>query len=182
MDLVISHDFFPKIGGAHYWLYEVYRRWPSRVFLLTTNYERDPRLGQEQREFDDSHHGALKIVRSLDPFKEINLFSLRCLRQFHEQVTTIDGVVGSGDAVLHCLRAFPEGFLGLLFKMRSPGRPRLVTYAYGEEILIAQTSRQLKVMAKQVYTRSDLIIPNSENTRRLVLELCPKASQKYLKF
>jgi phosphatidylinositol alpha-1,6-mannosyltransferase len=176
MNLVISHDFFPKIGGAHYWLYEVYRRWPSRVALLTTDYACHPRLAQEQREFDGSYHGALTNVRSLDPFKEINLFSLRCLRQFHEQVKTIDRAVGSGDAVLHCLRAFPEGLLGLLFKMRYPGRSSLVTYAHGEEILIAQTSRQLKVIAKQVYSRSDLIIANSENTRRVVLELCPRAS------
>ncbi len=176
MNLVISHDFFPKIGGAHYWLYEVYCRWPSRVLLLTINYERDPRLVQEQREFDDSHHGALQIVRSLNPFKEINLFSLRCLRQFHEQVKTIHQVVGSGDVVLHCLRAFPEGFLGLLFNMRYPGRSSVVMYAHGEEILIARTSGQLKAMAKRVYTRADLVIANSENTRRLVLELCPKAN------
>jgi phosphatidyl-myo-inositol dimannoside synthase len=176
MNLVISHDFFPKIGGAHYWLYEVYRRWPGRVVLLTTDYQRDPDLVQKQREFDGSYHGALTNVRCLDPFEEINLFSLRCLRQFHEQVKRIDRVVGSGHAVLHCLRAFPEGFLGLLYKMRSPSRSRLVTYAHGEEILIAQTSRQLKVMAKRVYTRADLVIANSENTRRLVLELCPQAN------
>jgi phosphatidylinositol alpha-1,6-mannosyltransferase len=133
-------------------------------------------MARAQREFDDSNHGALDIVRSLEPLEEINLFSLRCLRQFLDQVQVIDRAAGSSSVVLHCLRAFPEGFLGLVFKIRYPRRSRLVTYAHGEEILIAQTSQQLKFMAKQVYTRSDLIIANSENTRQLVLALCPKAN------
>jgi len=42
-------------------------------------------------------------------------------------------------------------------------------------VLIARTSRQLRWMAQRAYQGSDLVIANSENTRRLVLELCPAA-------
>jgi phosphatidylinositol alpha-1,6-mannosyltransferase len=50
-----------------------------------------------------------------------------------------------------------------------------VTYAHGEEILVARSSHQLKLIAQRVYRASDLVVANSENTRRLVLDLCPMA-------
>jgi phosphatidylinositol alpha-1,6-mannosyltransferase len=75
--------------------------------------------------------------------------------------------------ILHCLRAFPDGFAGALRKLLYPRSTMLVVYAHGEEVLIADTSRQLRLMAKCAYTTADLIIANSESTRRLVNQLCP---------
>jgi phosphatidylinositol alpha-1,6-mannosyltransferase len=43
-----------------------------------------------------------------------------------------------------------------------------VTYVHGEEILVSQTSRQLAMLANRVYQDSDLVIANSENTRKIL--------------
>ena len=40
-DIAISYDCLPKIGGAHMWLYEVYRRWPTPVSIFTSEYSHD---------------------------------------------------------------------------------------------------------------------------------------------
>jgi phosphatidyl-myo-inositol dimannoside synthase len=175
MDIVISQDFLPKIGGAHLWLYEVYRRWPSEVRVLTTRYSSHAREALQQHEFDFLKHGALKIYRESSPFESINVFDLRCLTIFQKEVRRISRLAGRGITCLHCLRAFPEGVVGVLFKRIRRGRSRLITYAHGEEILIAQTSRQLKWMTKLVYACSDLVIANSESTVKLVKGICPKA-------
>ncbi len=87
----------------------------------------------------------------------------------------ISKIAGNAFTYLHCCRAVPEGFTGLLFKRLRPGSSTLVTYAHGEEILVARTSRQLKFMAWLAYSGSDFIIANSENTKNLVKKMCPRA-------
>lgn len=175
MDIVISQDFFPRIGGAHFWLYEVYRRWPTKVNLLTTNYVFDLIEASQQQDFDRLNHGALQIRREFTPFEKINLFDWRCLKQFYDQARKLERLTKGKLTCSHCLRAFPEGFVGLIFKRMHPGRSKLITYAHGEEVLIAKTSRQLKLIANWVYGGSDIIIANSNNTKRLVQNLCPSA-------
>jgi phosphatidylinositol alpha-1,6-mannosyltransferase len=105
----------------------------------------------------------------------LNILSPGCWLAFLQNLRRIRAAAGNGRVRLHVLRAFPEGIAGWLAKRLWPGRISLVTYAHGEEILIAGTSRQLRWVTRQVYLASDLIIANSQNTRRLVLELCPQA-------
>jgi phosphatidylinositol alpha-1,6-mannosyltransferase len=145
------------------------------VRALTTRYSSNVNEAQRQQEFDSLSHGALRIVRKSVPFETINLFDLRCLKKFYAEVRKVSRLADSKITCLHCLRAFPEGFVGLLFKKMRPKTVNLVTYAHGEETLIAQTSRQLKWIAKLVYANSDLIVANSKNTKRLVRKMCPKA-------
>ena len=35
VDTLVSLDFLPSNGGAHGWMYQVYRRWPAPVRALT---------------------------------------------------------------------------------------------------------------------------------------------------
>lgn len=174
-DLVVSYDFLPKIGGAHLWLYEVYRRWHAKVTVVTVQPAVDADERREQAAFDAQDHGQLRILRRLEPIAEINLLDPRCLRNFYDHCQEISRLVPRGRVQLHALRAFPEGIAAALFRLSRPGRCRLVTYAHGEELLIAQTSTQLRLAARLVYGASDLVIVNSESTRRLVRELCPTA-------
>jgi phosphatidylinositol alpha-1,6-mannosyltransferase len=130
---------------------------------------------ERQRAFDLRLHGSLRIFRSARPQRDINLLDVRCLGWLWSHVDAIRRLTGAGTKRVHALRAFPERIAGYLFRQRYRRSARLLTYAHGEEVLIARTSRQLKWMAKRVYAGSDLVIANSENTRRLVLELCPSA-------
>jgi len=182
-DIVVSFDFFPQIGGAHTWLYEVYRRWSSEVALLTVRYSHAHEEQERQREFDARDHGAMTIARAARPVHQVDLLDPRSLWAFASHVRAIERLRrgGSGRASrgaplrLHALRAFPEGFSAYLYRLAHPRSTRLITYAHGEEVLVAATSRQLRLMARRVYAASDLVIANSENTRQIVRNLCPTA-------
>lgn len=174
-DVVISQDFFPQLGGAHLWLYEIYRRWPNPVTILTQHHDATAEIKQAEAHFDALDHGALRIVREQMAVDEFNLLARRSRQQFWRAARLLHGLAGPEQATVHCLRAFPEGFSGLLCKLRRPRSTRLVVYAHGEEILVARSSRQLRLMAQAVYRHADLVIANSNNTVALVRSLCPKA-------
>jgi phosphatidyl-myo-inositol dimannoside synthase len=174
MDIAVAYDCLPKIGGAHTWLYEVYRRWPSKVSFYTARPSSDEAQAASERGFDAAGHGSLEILRRGFPLDSMGLLDPTCLRQLANNVRDIRRVA-SGPVRIHSLRAFPEGFTSYAFARSTLRRTTLITYAHGEEILISRTSRQQAFMTKRVYAASDLIIVNSENTRRLVEEICPDA-------
>jgi phosphatidylinositol alpha-1,6-mannosyltransferase len=172
-NIVISQDFLPKIGGAHTWLYESYRRWESPVRLLTQTYSKDSRIAQAERQFDRAQHGSVEVLREITPPRVLGLLDLSCWKSYAGQLRSIRRLAGGKPVVVHCLRAFPDGFAGALYKLSHRRSTVLVLYAHGEEVLIAQTSGQLGLMAKCAYAAADLIIANSESTRRLVNQLHP---------
>jgi len=173
MDIVVSRDFFPKIGGAHHWLYESYRRWPAPVTLVADELGTDHAAAAA---FDLRDHGAISILRTPMDLADINLASGRCRRSFTAISALLSRLAAGEAARFHCLRAFPEGFCGLLAKVRRPLAHRLIVYAHGEEILVARRSRQLMLMAKAVYRFADLVIANSRSTEELVRGLSPRAN------
>src|SRR5579862_4088158 len=172
-NIVLSQDFLPQIGGAHSWLYECYKRWSSPVHVLTRTHSRIAPIAHAERDFDRGRHDSIDILREIPPSADQSLLSLSYLQSNIRQLRSIRRVAGSGRVILHCLRAFPDGFGGALYKLLQPRSTLLVVYAHGEEVLIANTSRQLRFMARHAYSGADLIIVNSESTRRLVNELCP---------
>lgn len=178
-DVLVSYDFPPMIGGAHSWLYEIYRRWPTDVDVLAANYSENESEADRQRSFDRMAHGALRVARRADTTHQIDLRSYHYLRSLWNQASHIGRLAGSHRSsdteigVIHALRAFPEGVAAWLFWRRNRRKRRLVTYVHGEEILVSQTSRQLTMLAKRVYRDSDLVIANSESTRRILADAYP---------
>ena len=178
-DVLVSYDFPPMIGGAHSWLYELYRRWPTEVQVLTAEYSRDEFGATREREFDAQTHGSLRISRTARTSLQIDLFSGRYVRSLWQQtgqiqaLSRLGGTRSVGCDVVHALRAFPEGVAGWLCCRRNSRSKRLVTYVHGEEILVSQTSRQLTMLANRVYRDSDLVIANSESTRRILADAYP---------
>ncbi len=174
-NIVLSQDFFPKIGGAHLWLYEVYKRWPCPVYFLVQDYSEQKKLASHQKGFDPLDHGAARIIREDIAIEDINLINLRCVKKIYHILRHLNKMKGNRHSILYCLRSFPEGIVGALCKLSRGGNDKLVTYAHGEEILIAKTSRQLKVLTRLVYKYSDLVIANSYSTKKLVKEICPSS-------
>ena len=175
MDIVITQDFFPLIGGAHLWLYEVYKRWPSKVVLLTQEYSTDPTVRSNQSRFDSLFHGSLEITRKDIHIENINLFAHDCLRKYARIFNYLHRIRGNEQVTFHCIRSFPEAAAAALYKNSYRGCCRLITYAHGEELFVADTSIQLKFLAKFAYSSSDLVIANSRFTSQLVRRLCPRA-------
>ncbi len=174
-DTIVSLDFLPRNGGAHCWLYEVYRRWPTPVRALTEWPSEEVVEHARQVAFDADPHGALELQRVLRPVGDISLLRPAFLGTMRQHLAALAPPRGVSRHTLHVLRAFPEGIAPALYRMRHPLESRLVTYAHGEEILVARSSRQLHAVARAVYRLSDLVIANSENTARLVREEAPNA-------
>lgn len=161
------------MGGAHGWLYQVYRRWPGDVLAMTGTVSGNAALAASR--FDESPQGALAIQRVLPPAPEIGLASPGYWRAMVGQIRLIRSVVNAERFRMHVVRAFPEGISALGAKALSLGAGTLITYAHGEEMSIARSSRQLLAACRLVYRKSDLVVANSRNTKRLVKELAPGA-------
>ncbi len=174
-DLVLSFDFPPEIGGAHKWLYEIYSRWPTQVDALTHRYPLQEQAAERARNFDLTAHGSLRIFRELGRYGDLSVVNPRFFKTIWQCRQRAQVIARSGSLRLHALRAFPEGFAGYVVQRTRPARTMLITYAHGEELLVAKTSRQLTYMAQSAYKHSSVVIANSENTRRAVLELVPTA-------
>src|SRR5262245_27216794 len=101
-DVVITQDFLPQVGGAHFWLYEAYRRWPSVVTLLTRSYDALPEKRSVEEQFDALSHGALKILRRDIGIDAIDLTQGACLRRFWK-AAALAGAAAAGPATFHCL-------------------------------------------------------------------------------
>lgn len=174
-DLVISFDFPPEIGGAHKWLYEVYRRWPAQVDVLTHRYPLADDAAASALRFDSVGHGSLRIFRQVGHYGDLSVLNPRLAQVLWQCRRRAQDTSHAGALRLHALRAFPEGFAGYVVQRTRRASTQLVTYAHGEELLVAQSSRQLMHMARLAYRHSSVVIANSENTRRAVLELVPEA-------
>jgi phosphatidylinositol alpha-1,6-mannosyltransferase len=177
MDVVVSLDFPPEVGGAHLWLYEVYRRWPKQVAVFTSRPPTNAEAVERVNAFDALQSGSLRVYRDASGDREINLLKLSYLLKTFSQARRVAKLAQSDGCkpCLHALRAFPEGFIALLAKRLLLRDAMLVTYAHGEEILVAGSSRQLSAMTQWVYRGSNAIIANSDNTVNLVRRVCPTA-------
>lgn len=178
-DILVSFDFPPMIGGAHKWLYEIYSRWPAEVRVLTKEYSKDPQESSEQRAFDRQSHSLLRISRRACVLPRFEAVSLRYAFFLWKQVAAVKKLAGgvkgqdSERVTIHVLRAVPEGIPAWLYCKMHRSRTRLVTFVHGEEVLVSQTSRQLRFLARRVYEDSDLVIANSENTRKILGKAFP---------
>jgi len=173
--MVISQDFFPVVGGAHLWLYQVYSRWPVGVKALVRDYSFDLEQRDRQEEFDLRKHGSLSLCRQGTSCCELNVLSPKFYGDIWRHYCQIMKIAKNDNIVLHCVRAFPEGFIAAVCKKLSRKQIKIVTYAHGEEIVTAETSRQLTLMAKFAYFSSDCIIANSYSTRSLLTDFCKPA-------
>jgi phosphatidylinositol alpha-1,6-mannosyltransferase len=69
---------------------------------------------------------------------------------------------------IHCGKCLPEGLVALLAR-RGRDVP-IWTFAHGEELTLARTSRELRFLTARVLARSTGLVANSEHTRRLLLD------------
>jgi len=175
-DLLLSSDFYPMIGGAHHWLYNLYSRWPTQVTaFVDSKLNNDTEAAAQQRIFDSENHGSLLIRRIDLSFPNIDIINSVFWKTLINTVRLISAETGNCPTTLHCLRAFPDGILGLAWKAVAPRKRHIVTFAHGEEIFVARSSRQLQTLSSWVYKTSALVIANSLNTEMLVRSLTPSA-------
>lgn len=170
-DIVLAEEFAPFIGGAHLWMYEVYRRWPHPVRVIARDYSQVAELGSMQTDFDSKEHGALRIQRANVTFRS---WGVRSFRDYlHLCRMAGHSLNDKGPARIHCLKALPEALSAWPLKLRYGRRIRVITYAHGEEYLIAKTSRELTCLTRRALQLSDLVIANSDSTAGIVRSINP---------
>ena len=163
-NIFFSYDFFPKVGGAHLWLYKVAYYWPRPTLILTTEI---PEQSKEASRFDTRNHGSIKQINRL-PFK---LSSWGIDKNFFRNtfllVKFLQNIIDPSGITIHVVKTIPEAANLLLAKFLWGKRLRLIIYAHGEEYLVAETSNQLKFLARLSLKYADLIIANSFSTKKL---------------
>jgi phosphatidylinositol alpha-1,6-mannosyltransferase len=167
--LLLSEIFPPRIGGSGRWFWEMYSRLPRDEYVIAAG--QDPR----QEEFDRQHD--LRVHRLPLTWSDLGLLSWSGLRGHARAFRHLRRLVKDADITrLHCGRCIPCGWLALLLK-RMYGIP-YICYVHGEEVNLAvadggggvMSSRQLRWMARKVLRGAELLIANSSNSARILLD------------
>jgi len=164
--LLFCLDWAPKIGGAHHWMQEVYRRWPSSVVAVTAAGEGGTSaVGAERID-------SLEVFRVATAVTSIDV-SLDCVRTFVGNARELVRRLGHDEAVVHCKATFPEGICALIAKRMRRASTHVVVYVHGEELLIAGSSRLIAMLARWVLRGADTVIANSRNTASMIDAFLP---------
>lgn len=162
--LLLTELFPPAIGGSAVLLQNVYRRVRcAPVSVLTGTPAADapaPLLLMERETIDSSLRG----VASMRAWAQHVRIASR-IRRYHRRTPLL----------VHCGRALPEGIPALLATCSSQGL-RYLSWAYGEEIATALTSREYGLVLKAVYRGASAVICCSAHTASLVRSVAPKVA------
>jgi phosphatidylinositol alpha-1,6-mannosyltransferase len=159
--LVLSQVFPPRHGGSGRWLWELYRRLRSATVHVAA--------GEVPGAAEFDLTSVLPTTRLPLDLQSWGLLSpagvLGYARAFHALRRVVRSC--APDAI-HCGKCLPEGLLAVAVK-RWSGIP-FVCFVHGEELTLARTSRELRVLTRVVLGAAEKVVANSRNTRRLLIE------------
>ncbi len=159
--LLISEIFPPKTGGSGRWFWEIYRRLPQEEFLIAAGED------IHADAFDQTHDR--KIWRVPLTLNQWGVLSVGGLSGYWKASSRIAEIVRSHRVqMVHCGRCLPEGMLGLWLKTKR-GIP-YACFAHGEDITCATYSREHSWLTRRVLRNAAYVIPNSQNTKRILQE------------
>ncbi len=167
--LLLTEVFPPQHGGSGRWFYEVYSRLPQRSVRVVAG--RHP--GAE--DFDAT--SALATQRLEIKMADWGICNARSLRQYWSVFRSLRRIVRQHSvSAIHVGRILPEGWWALMLR-RLHGIPYCL-YIHGEELNYARFSRELRFMMRRVLRGAHLVIANSRNTRRLVVDFAPSVADR----
>jgi phosphatidylinositol alpha-1,6-mannosyltransferase len=159
--LLLTEVFPPTNGGSGRWFWEIYRRLPRTDVVVAAG--RHPR----QEEFDRTHDLRLHRLRWIMP--TWGLLHWRAVwMQMSRYVRMRRVARGEGIQAVHIGKCLPEGIIALALKWLQ-GLPFLC-YVHGEELNMAESSRELRVLTRAVLRNAGVVVANSQNTARILRE------------
>jgi phosphatidylinositol alpha-1,6-mannosyltransferase len=159
--LLVSEVFPPMAGGSGRWFWEIYRRLPREQVVVAAGQQ--PR----QEEFDAEHD--LRLERLPLTLSDWGVRSRAGRAGYWRAWAAVRRMVKKhGIGEIHCGKALPEGWIARLMKARC-GTP-YVCYVHGEELMVAEGSRELRWLTRRVLKAARLIIANSRNTHDLLAD------------
>jgi phosphatidylinositol alpha-1,6-mannosyltransferase len=160
MILLVTDIFPPTRGGSGRWFWELYRRLPAGSVHVAAHDTPDAAA------FDRTHE--LPITRVPLRFTNWGVVGPRGVKTYVRTARAVGRVVrATRPSVMHCARCVPEGFVARM--LRAVGGPPYWLYVHGEELTIAQASRQVRWMARRSFAGAAHVIANSRNTRDMLL-------------
>ena len=161
MALVISEVFPPAIGGSGELLKNIYSRFHEVPVTVLT----DGATG----ETTDTNAGGIRVIREQMQASRWGLLHPAGLYHHLKRAARIRHLCAGTHTVVHCGCTLPEGLDAWLAKGFG-GAPYLC-WAHGEELAHASSSRELKMLLKQVQRRASALIANSRNTAAFLKQL-----------
>ena len=159
--LVLSQVFPPARGGSGRWLFELYRRLTGFQVMVVAGHAPD------DGPFDAA--ASLRIERMNLQFASWGVSSVRSAAQYVRAFIKLRSVLTrTRPDVIHCGKCLPEGLLAVAIK-RWKGVP-FVCFVHGEELTLAEASRELRRLTRAVLRESALIVANSQHTRKMLGE------------
>jgi len=157
--LLLTQVFPPKTGGSGRWLWELYRRLDNMdVHVIASD-------APGSAEFD--RRAPIPIFRMGLDFPSWGVAPWAGGTHYYQRLLEIRRIVaGVRPDEVHCGKCLPEGLLATLLKMQT-GIP-FVVYAHGEELMLAATSGELRVLTRYVLRSAATVIANSAHTQHLL--------------
>ena len=157
--LLLTEVFPPRKGGSGRWLWELYRRLPCLATSVVAGewagadvFDRDAELPIQRLPIYLSHWGVCNPRGAYE--------YARILYKMRHVLSRVQ------PDVIHCGKCLPEGLIAALIR-RWSGVP-FYCYAHGEELTLARTSAELRWLTAKVLREADLVIANSEHSKKLL--------------
>ena len=159
--LLLSEIFPPIHGGSGRWFYEVYRRLDPGNFLMVVQ-----ESSQDTHEID-SHYPHPILRENLHVDKRI-LSNWTSIRRYQKISGRLRNIVRQHHvSAIHAGRPLHEGLVARWMNIRY-GIP-YVCFIHGEDINVAMTSRELRILTGSVLANSRRLIANSSYTKGLLM-------------
>jgi phosphatidylinositol alpha-1,6-mannosyltransferase len=155
--LVLAEVFPPRMGGSGRFLWELYRRMPKEAVHVAA--------GDVEGSGDFDATQTFGVTRLPLRFPQWGL--RRGYRHYARALSQVRRLASQSEAeVIHCAKAVPEGAIAWLLQKWNRG-PYLC-FVHGEELTLAQTSRELHAITARVLRRAQRLLANSVHTQRLL--------------
>jgi len=159
--LLLTEVFPPRTGGSGRWFFEIYRRLPREMVVIAADNAPDC------EHFDRRHN--LHLVRMPLGFAGWGLARVRSFGQYYRAYRRLASLIRTeGIESIHAGKSLPEGLLAWLMRRRL-GLP-YTCYVHGEELNLAEGSREVRFWTRRVLRGAERVIANSRNTQSLLLK------------
>ena len=156
--LLVSEMYPPAVGGTAVLFENIY----SRIAGLDITVLADATKCRGS----ETQRGAIRLVRTDIDKRCRGVVNLRDLRQHRRLGRQIRAMTRGRATLVHCGRGMPEGIAAMV--SRWMGGPPFLCWAHGEEISVANASREYRWVMRRAYRAAAAIIANSRQTAEML--------------
>lgn len=165
-DVLLTQRFTPEIGGGVEWLYQIFRRSPSPIQVVTNRYD----ASSAEEIFQ-----ALQIHRSPILLQDWGLDRLDSLVRYWRMYRGLARI--KSPRRIYTAHIVPEVLSTLPLRL-TRRKFQLISFVHGEEITACETSRQLRLLLRWLSRYLDLVITSSQYSAKLIEQYVPAARIK----